>query len=138
MIPSLRATSLRTLRVGARGFAGHWESMAQQIPAAKKDEFNAIVSDMRKAKVRRCSLARAMRERALPVPPPLWVRECGGESSRSGRAAARWRRWCDAAAVAAVVRPRRATPWAHCPRSLLVTRPPPVPHTPLLTFIYNR
>ena len=136
MIPSLRATSLRTLRVGARGFAGHWESMAQQIPAAKKDEFNAIVSDMRKAKVRRCSLAARCASAPCPFPHPCGC-ECGGESSRSGRAAARWRRWCDAAAVAAVVRPRRATPWAHCRRSLLVTRPRPF-HTPLLTFIYNR
>jgi len=61
MIPSLaRATSLRTLRVGARGFAGHWESMAQQIPAAKKDEFNAILSDMRKSKMKASEVARAI------------------------------------------------------------------------------
>lgn len=40
-------------RVGARGMASHWESMAAQIPSSKKEEFSAILSDMRKAKVRR-------------------------------------------------------------------------------------
>merc|ERR1719247_3123775 len=52
--------AMRTARMGARGFAGHWESMAQQIPASKKEEFNAIIGDMRKAKIKASEVSKSV------------------------------------------------------------------------------